>query len=293
MSRLLDRRVPADRRVELAVALLLLAAGVLAVGFAVIQLADPDTQLLGLTLGLGALAAATALGIAGRLMVPQETRIEPRPEPVPAAPGEDVADLAAAGSEGISRGRLLAAAGGVAGASVVAAALAPLGSLAPADAGIGSSPWRAGTRLVGEGGEPIAAADVELGTFTTAFPEGADPRELGSPVVLVRLAPGDIHDRPEWAADGLVAYSKICTHAGCAVAMLRYGRFGAHVPRPALVCPCHYSTFDPADAGRVLFGPAGRALPQLPLRLTSDGGLEAAGSMSGPIGPSWWSVRRS
>jgi len=75
--------------------------------------------------------------------------------------------------------------------------------------------------------------------------------------------------------------------------MLRYGRFGAHVPRPALVCPCHYSTFDPADAGRVLFGPAGRALPQLPLRMTADGGVEAAGAMSGPIGPSWWSVRRS
>jgi ubiquinol-cytochrome c reductase iron-sulfur subunit len=293
VSRLLDRRVPADRRVELAVALLLFAACALAAAFAVIQLTDPDTQLLGLTLGLAALAAATALGVAGRRMVPQETRIEPRPEPAPAAPGEDVADLAAAGSEGISRGRLLAAAGGVAGASVVAAALAPLGSLAPSDAGIGSSPWRAGARLVDESGEPIAAADVELGTFTTAFPEDADPRELGSPVVLVRLPPGDIQDRPEWAADGLVAYSKICTHAGCAVAMLRYGRFNAHVPRPALVCPCHYSTFDPADGGRVLFGPAGRALPQLPLRLTSDGGLEAAGSMSGPIGPSWWSVRRS
>ena len=293
MSRPLDRRVPADRRAELVVALLLVAAGALAAAFAVVQLADPDTQLLGLTLGLAAAAAAGALGVAGRLVVIQETRIEPRPEPEAAPPGEDVAELAAAGGEGISRGRLLAAAGGVAGVSVVAAALAPLGSLGPSDEGIGSSPWKVGTRLVDESGDPIAAAAVELGTFTTAFPEGADPRELGSPVVLLRLPPGDIHDRPGWSVDGLVAYSKICTHAGCAVAMLRYGRFGAHVPRPALVCPCHYSTFDPADAGRVLFGPAGRALPQLPLRMTADGGVEAAGAMSGPIGPSWWSVRRS
>ena len=202
MSRLLDRRVPANRRAELAVAMLLLAAGALAAAFAVVQLADPDTQLLGLTLGLAAAAAAGALGVAGRLMVAQETRVEPRPLPEPAGPGEDVADLAAAGGEGISRGRLLAVAGGVAGASVVAAALAPLGSLGPSDEGIGSSPWKDGTRLVDESGDPIAAAAVELGTFTTAFPEGADPRELGSPVVLLRLSPGDIHDRPGWSPTG-------------------------------------------------------------------------------------------
>ena len=79
MSRPLDRRVPADRRAELAVALLLVAAGALAAAFAVVQLADPDTQLLGLTLGLAAAAAAGALGVAGRLVVVQETRIEPRP----------------------------------------------------------------------------------------------------------------------------------------------------------------------------------------------------------------------
>ena len=145
-----------------------------------------------------------------------------------------------------------------------------------------------------ESGEPIAAAAVELGTFTTAFPEGADPRELGSPVVLLRLPPGDIHDRP-----GVVAptgSSRTRRSARTRAARWRCSATAASArtsPRPALVCPCHYSTFDPADAGRVLFGPAGRALPQLPLRMTADGGVEAAGAMSGPIGPSWWSVRRS
>ena len=64
-------------------------------------------------------------------------------------------------------------------------------------------------------------------------------------------------------------------------------------PRPALVCPCHYSTFDPADGGSVLFGPAGRPLPQLPLTIAADHTLRAAGDFSGPPGPSWWGVRKA
>ena len=64
-------------------------------------------------------------------------------------------------------------------------------------------------------------------------------------------------------------------------------------PKPALVCPCHYSTFDPATGGTVLFGPAGRDLPQLPLDVDSEGYLVAAGDFSGPVGPSWWGVRKT
>jgi ubiquinol-cytochrome c reductase iron-sulfur subunit len=63
-------------------------------------------------------------------------------------------------------------------------------------------------------------------------------------------------------------------------------------PSPALVCPCHYSTFDVADGGNVLFGPAGRALPQLPLMIDRRGRLRAGGNFSGPVGPSWWGVRK-
>jgi ubiquinol-cytochrome c reductase iron-sulfur subunit len=57
---------------------------------------------------------------------------------------------------------------------------------------------------------------------------------------------------------------------------------------PALVCPCHYSTFDVLDGGSVEFGPAGRPLPQLPLTIDAAGVLRATGPMSGPVGPSWW-----
>jgi ubiquinol-cytochrome c reductase iron-sulfur subunit len=112
--------------------------------------------------------------------------------------------------------------------------------------------------------------------------------------VVVRLPTAQLRlpdDRRGWAPKGIVAYSKICTHAGCAIALYRKPTFPPVEPRPALVCPCHYSTFDPARAGKVLFGPAGRALPQLPLFVDPAGDLRAAGNFSGPVGPSWWGVR--
>ena len=98
-------------------------------------------------------------------------------------------------------------------------------------------------------------------------------------------------DRGDWAPNGIVAYSKICTHAGCAVALYRKPLFPPAEPEPALVCPCHYSTFNPATGGTVLFGPAGRDLPQLPLEIDHEGFLRAGGNFSGPVGPSFWGVR--
>jgi ubiquinol-cytochrome c reductase iron-sulfur subunit len=118
---------------------------------------------------------------------------------------------------------------------------------------------------------------------------------MGAPLVVVRLEPVQLElpdERRDWAPDGILAYSKICTHAGCAIALYRKPTFAPVEPRAALVCPCHYSTFDVANGGEVLFGPAGRALPQLPLFVDQSGELRAAGNFSGPVGPSWWGVRR-
>lgn len=112
--------------------------------------------------------------------------------------------------------------------------------------------------------------------------------------MVVRLAPDAVRLPPEragWAPEGILAYSKICTHAGCAIALYRTPTFGPTQPGPALVCPCHYSTFDPATGGEVLFGPAGRNLPQLPLTVDPAGELRAGANFSGPVGPSWWGVR--
>jgi ubiquinol-cytochrome c reductase iron-sulfur subunit len=156
------------------------------------------------------------------------------------------------------------------------------------------SPWRRGKRLVDSAGRHLRADEVTVKAFLTAFPEGEDREQLGAPLVVVRV-PLDQLDLPEerrgWAPEGIVAYSKVCTHAGCAIALYRTPTFEPTSDKAALVCPCHYSTFDPADGGSVLFGPAGRPLPQLPLRIRRDGTLEASGDFSGAIGPSWWGVR--
>ena len=89
------------------------------------------------------------------------------------------------------------------------------------------------------------------------------------------------------ALDGWVAYSKICSHAGCSV-----GLFGIDNREPdtlrQLVCPCHQSIFDPADAARPVGGPAPRPLPQLALAVDAQGYLVAQGDFSGPVGPLAW-----
>jgi ubiquinol-cytochrome c reductase iron-sulfur subunit len=100
-------------------------------------------------------------------------------------------------------------------------------------------------------------------------------------------------ERRGWAPEGLLAFSKICTHAGCAVSLYRYPTYAPTTDAgPALVCPCHYSTFDVLRAGRVIFGPAGRPLPQLPLALDGRRRLVAAGEIAGSIGPAWWGTNR-
>ena len=118
----------------------------------------------------------------------------------------------------------------------------------------------------------------------TAFPQGADMRELGSPVVVVRVRParrcGCRPARAGWAPEGILAFSKICTHAGCAVALYRSPLDEQTSSLPALVCPCHYSTFDVRRGAAVEFGPAGRPLPQLPLAIRADRVLVAAGGFS-------------
>jgi quinol---cytochrome c reductase iron-sulfur subunit len=135
------------------------------------------------------------------------------------------------------------------------------------------------------------AREIEESVVYTAYPEGASHEDIAAPVVVVRLPPAELRlpaDRRGWAPRGILAYSKICTHAGCAISLYRAPLYAPTTPRPALVCPCHYSTFDPAAAGAVLFGPAGRPLPQLPLRIGPTGELQAAGPFSAGPGPSWW-----
>jgi ubiquinol-cytochrome c reductase iron-sulfur subunit len=293
------RRLPSDQKAELVLAGLLLAAGAFGVGFILLYVLDDNNQLLGLSLGLALACVAAALILAGKRVTPQEQLVEERPELIHERDAVESEQLLNAGLEGISRRGLIAGAAAVTGLGLGGALLVPLASAGP-DVGdaIDDTPWRRGRGVVDVNGNPIRAADVVEKTFVTGFPQDADPHQLGSPIVIVRVPPGQLHlpgHRPaaEWAPDGIVAYSKICTHAGCAIALYRNPLFSPHEPRPALVCPCHYSTFDPARGAAVIFGPAGRPLPQLPLTIDSvTGQLRANGGYSGSIGPAWFNTNR-
>ena len=280
----------------LVVAALLLCAGLSSVSFVAAYLASDSNALLGLTLGAAFGFLAWALVLASRRLVPQLQASEQR-EPQPAPPeASDAAAAALTDGPPLPRRSVLIAAGAAAFTALGAALVLPLASLGSGvDARLDRSPWRRGRRLVGVDGKPFIAAEIALGAFLTAFPEGADPRLAASPIVIVRIPPDSVDlpsGRSGWAPRGILAYSKICTHAACAVALFRYPMAAGTSAGPALVCPCHYSTFDVARGAQPIFGPAARALPQLPLEIAEDGTLVAGGPLSGKVGPSWWGVRQ-
>ncbi len=154
--------------------------------------------------------------------------------------------------------------------------------------------WKAGTRLTKDPtGDPILASDVTIGSVFHVIPDGllkSDDlqEEKGkAAVLLMRLEPGDLHvsaAKKDWNYDGIVAYSKICTHVGCPVAL--YEQQTHH-----LLCPCHQSQFDITREAAVIFGPAVRPLPQLPISVDSEGYLVAQSDFHEPVGPSFWERR--
>jgi ubiquinol-cytochrome c reductase iron-sulfur subunit len=292
---------PPSPGAEVAVILLLLAAAAAAIAFVFFYATSSlssQTQLLGASLGLCfAFIAIAGIVISKRLVVTEELEEDyPEVETEHEEEREQVAKLVEEGGQRFTRKRLLGAVAAFTGGSLGAALLVPAVSLGPflAPEDLDAAPWRRGIRLTDENGNPFRAADIEHDVFYTAYPEHTNHDLIGAPLVMVRMNPDQIHlpaERAGWAPDGILAYSKICTHAGCAISLYRKPTFPPVQPRPAFVCPCHYSTFDPADGGSVLFGPAGRNLPQLPLIVDGSGYLRAGGNFSGPIGPSWWGVR--
>jgi ubiquinol-cytochrome c reductase iron-sulfur subunit len=294
----LAERPPNPGAEAVAIALLFLGA-LCAVAFIVVYAVESipsKTQYLGLSLGLSLLAIAAALIVTAKRLIVTEELVDEYPPPEHPHAQELVTQLVEESGDRLTRRRFFKLGLGAAGGALGLAALAPALSFGPLFQvkDFFETPWRKGRRLVDEHGRPWKAADIEPLDLYTAFPEGADKEELGSPVVLVRL-PVRTLDLPDalrgYDAGGIVAYSKICTHAGCAISLYRAPLFQPDEPRPALVCPCHYSTFDPADGGSVTFGPAGRRLPMLPIVVDAHGYLRAKGNFDGPVGPSWWGVR--
>ena len=296
-DRVLDAEPPRSPGSELLVVVLLLLAAAAAVVFVVVYALSANTQLLGLSIGGALVLLAAVFYVIAKRLVPQAESDEPYSQLIHQPEQEEVARRFEESASRLTRKRLLVVAAGSAGTALAVAVVTPLASLGPIldTDRLYRSPWTRGRRLVDASGKPLKASEVVERSLFSAFPEGADPKDLASPIVLVRVEAGDLDlpdGRENWAPGGIVAYSKICTHAACAVSLYRSPLNEPTAPKPALVCPCHFSTFDPAKGAAVLFGPAGRPLPQLPLEIDGDGNLVAGGDFSGPVGPAWWGVRK-
>jgi ubiquinol-cytochrome c reductase iron-sulfur subunit len=264
-----------------------------------------STLLLGLGLFLGMFGIGAAAVHWAKSLMSDHERSEPRhPQRSDAATRE--AALAALGEgakdSAIGRRSLLK------GAVVTAVALVPLAIAVPLVGEVGGdwnvskfrhTLWRKGVRLARDpSGTPIKASEVTIDSAFHVIPEdlyaeggeGGPRREnwieekAKAIVLMVRLDPADLterDDRKTWSYDGIVAYSKVCTHVGCPVAL--YEAQTHH-----LLCPCHQSTFDIADGAKVIFGPASRPLPQLPITVDDEGYLVAQSDFNEPVGPTYW-----
>ncbi|SDE55133.1 menaquinol-cytochrome c reductase iron-sulfur subunit precursor [Auraticoccus monumenti] len=153
--------------------------------------------------------------------------------------------------------------------------------------------WGPGVRLVNDVTyEPILAADLEIGQLVNAEPATITElhghevlvEKAKSAIIVVRMDPNSIKipaSRTSWQVNGILCYSKICTHVGCPISL--WEQQTHH-----LLCPCHQSTFDLGNSGVVVFGPAARSLPQLPITTDEEGYLIAISDFTVPVGPSYF-----
>ncbi|WP_231920178.1 cytochrome bc1 complex Rieske iron-sulfur subunit [Microlunatus soli] len=257
---------------------------------------------LGLTLGIGVLLIG--LGTqqwARQLMSNHEITEERHPSSSPDDAKTEVLQQLDVGiaESGVPRRKMLIISALGAVGILVAPALALLTDLGPVATGkyrrkaYETTLWKEGVRLVNDiTYAPINVKDVVIGQLVNGAPENLQElhgtefnnEKAKAPIVIVRMNPADIKipaDRKDWQVGGILAYSKICTHVGCPISL--WEQQTHH-----LLCPCHQSTFDLADAGKVVFGPAARALPQLPIKVDDDGFLVARSDFTVPPGPSFF-----
>ncbi len=277
-------------RAERFVAACFVVSIVAALGLAVVYVRGGQTQLEGILLGL-------ALGgIGGGLMV-WAIRLMPRLHdetqhrehgPLPIEELDSVADTVGSGVEEIRRRSFLSKLLLGAAAALGLAALFPIRSLGKAPGSrLDRTSWTPGARLVTAAGDAVLADTLEIGSFITVFPEGFEGSG-DSQAVLIRVEPDQLQlpaDRAAGAPDGLVVYSKICTHAGCPLGLYL-------ATTHELRCPCHQSTFNVLNGAEPVYGPAPKPLPQLPIEIGGDGVLRATDDFDAPVGPSYWNEPR-
>ncbi|HJE51515.1 MAG TPA: Rieske 2Fe-2S domain-containing protein [Tessaracoccus flavescens] len=316
IERFADVDKGAGNRAYGAILLMLAAVPVLAIAYLVIYFAVPKEMYidfgllkasalnvgLGLTGGLATLLIGIAVIQWARVLMADEEQVEYRHSA--SSTDEDrqvVAQLFNDGVEesGVKRRKLLLGAlGGAVGVSLLPAVvlfadMGPWPTKATRRETIEKTIWAAEIRILNdENWLPIRPEDLEIGQLVNAQPENykelhgveAHQAKAKAAVIVVRMDPASIkipESRKDWQVSGILAYSKICTHVGCPISL--WERQTHH-----LLCPCHQSTFDLGNSGVVVFGPAARALPQLPIKVNEEGYLVAQSDFTVPVGPSYF-----
>ncbi|TRY18841.1 Rieske 2Fe-2S domain-containing protein [Tessaracoccus rhinocerotis] len=321
VERYTDANEAAGNRAYAAVVGMLAAVPLLAIAFLVVYFAVPNDLLLdvrfgevhfltanaqnfwlGLTSGLAVLLIGLALIQWARVIMGDEESVEMRHSA--ASSEEDRAVFveeweAGAKQSGLGRRKLIG--GALAGALgfavlpavVLLADMGPWPTRSKRAETIERTIWAEGVKLVNdETWRPIRPEHLEIGQLVNAQPENLKQfhgsafqvEKAKSSLVIVRMDPESIKipdSRKDWHVSGILAYSKICTHVGCPISL--WERQTHH-----LLCPCHQSTFDLGNSGVVVFGPAARSLPQLPIKVSSDGYLVAQSDFTVPVGPSYF-----
>jgi ubiquinol-cytochrome c reductase iron-sulfur subunit len=274
------------------------------------------TPILGVTLGLALFGIAAALVVWVKKLLPHELAVQGRHDD-PSTKADQTIIGATLGNAvddtKIMRRPLLKGA--------VALGLAPLGIVltAPLVGGLIVNPHRNRSgvegfnaspqdytgwnpalnggqpvRMVRDDSTPIRPADVSVGGQVTVFPGiegGTSNHYADSPTLLIHLREEDARELESNLTElnqgsmlgNFVAYSKICTHAGCPPSL-----FEQQTNR--LLCPCHQSQFLTTENARPVFGPAGRSLPMLPIALDAEGFFVATSDYKVPVGPSFWEL---
>jgi quinol---cytochrome c reductase iron-sulfur subunit len=306
-----------ERRIERTIAFLFLLAGAAATAFVVIYIVLPVgyspgynsykwmTPLLGVTLGLTLLGIGMAIITWAKKLLPEEISVQSRHDQVPNEAERTLTGatmLNMVDELGIKRRPLLrrAALLGLAPVGVLAAAPIIGGLLKDPHhpdiffhTGFAGASKEHPIRLIRDDGSPIRPEDLSVGGQITTYPGipgGTSTAHADSSTLLIRLRPGDASTlRDNLASRGnegrmagdMVAYSKICTHAGCPASL-----YEEQTNR--LLCPCHQSQFLITDNAEPIFGPATRKLPMLPITVDDGGYVVAVSDYTEPVGPGFW-----
>lgn len=277
------------RRAEKVVALCFLASLAGFAGFGAAYWQGARDLWLGVTLGVGLAGFGFAMAAWGKYLMPRGPFEEPRAMMTTTQEEKDllVNDFASRGKVAIARRsflvKLMAAAGGVLGVVALFPLVRSLGPMPKRSQY--RTKWRKGAYLTSIDGRRVQVGDVEVGGVLTVFPQNDVGGAISQTVLLHVQASGDVVTMPgreSWGPQGYVAFSKVCTHAGCPVGL--YEELTQQ-----LLCPCHQSLFDVYTGAEPVFGPAPRPLPQLPLYIDKSGHLRAQADYNEPIGPGFWS----